>query len=335
LIAEVVQDEIDENGTEGGEAMLAHIDRLYNSLLQKHAPASEAPQGSGHPATASVTTDMPCTRLDVQLGGRPQESEIKHGKSRVEPSRAPKQDVSPRGDASIEVEDGEALLANIDQLYNNVCVDSAALPSAVPEEDAASATAVPEAEPLSTAMLSTGGLEAQELRELLEEVLWSALLLIPGTVDDLNVQARLLELLPPQDLAQSFVACGSDALKTSLLQRLSAKLPGVHTALTCMSPRWSGSGMASIPSLVVKVRQVRDQLLILASTSAASVAGTPCSAPLSADSCAKLREREEYKKAKKEEAKKARKSSMSHWTADSLETMEAPPRRVARRIPAK
>jgi len=225
------------------------------------------------------------------------------------------------------------LLANIDQLYNELLRSGHDNTTSENEDKASSAlSAVPEGvtDTIVPATLSMNGAETQELSGVLEEVLWSALLMKRGTSGTLDVQASLLELLPPPDLAQCFAVCGPNSLTLSLLQRLSAELPGVHTALTCTSPRLRGNGLKSTASLVTGVREARDRLLLLASTSEVSTTKVPTSAPVPTDSesCSGTMGLANMEKTRKPAV---RKTSLSHWTSGCLVALEAPPKRLNKR----
>jgi hypothetical protein len=301
LVAEVVQDVIDEDGVESGEAMLAHIDRLYTSLLQKRAPSKDRPSSSEQP------DQVPC--------------EARH------PEEKPALHV-PQAPTDADTEGGEDFLTSIDQLYNEVMhVDK--LHDTAKADYQASEAASPVTEDTvvtpSPRTLPVDGSEVRELGNVLEEVLWSALMLKRGGNGSLDVQASLLELLPPSCLGQCLVACGLDNLTSSLLQRLSAELPGIHTALTCTSPRLGGGSLNSVASLIVLVREARDRLLILASTSAVETNPDSVATAPRCESGATVPEKAPRKL-------KVRKTSLSHWTPESLSAMEAPPRRLSQKL---
>merc|ERR1712060_133968 len=95
------------------------------------------------------------------------------------------------------------------------------------------------------------------------------LLLGRGTAGRVDVQAELLELLPTKALADCLSVCG---LAPSLMQRLTVELPDVHKALTTPSlpPRKHNATHCKeklVAKLAIQVREARDNLLALASSS--------------------------------------------------------------------
>jgi hypothetical protein len=305
---------MDENGIEGSEQMLAHIDRLFNSLQQKReASAIPSPCDAQSSQAAEVeSVRLPSSTRSAHAAKPPVIADEGGGSSSAsqrrwqrgvpeaskpkqvppsKPNRSQNRSVvsgcMPHVAVAEESEDGAVLLANIDQLYNDIMQGGQQKPEEM-SENACSASAVEEEDPAMSAVDSTMyQQEHAELSNVLEEVLWSALLLRRGSSASVDVQSSLLELLPPRDLANSFAACGSKSLSLSLLQRLSAELPAIHTALTCKSPHLGESGMRTIASLLKTVREARDHMLILASTSSANL-----SRPLASQSEAEAKEKE-------------------------------------------
>mmetsp|Transcript_31818 Transcript_31818/g.74315 ORF Transcript_31818/g.74315 Transcript_31818/m.74315 type:complete len:1205 (+) Transcript_31818:160-3774(+) len=115
--------------------------------------------------------------------------------------------------------------------------------------------------------------EAQ-FRELLEEVLWSVLLLRRGADKSLDVSARLLVYLPPPRLASCCEECGPNGLTESLLQRLANELPEVHAALMSKPPPRRRSDLQRSPAVLLRaLREARDGLLSLAYNSTSTEQG--------------------------------------------------------------
>jgi len=342
LIAEVVQEEIDENGVEGGEAMLAHIDRLYNSLMQRREPDATLLSEPEKLPEPSSTTYYHRSAESEALHSAPQvldecntssHSALSHfaqGDS-LDPEAgngtACQQQQSYPADCE---EEDTSLLANIDQLYNEI-VNSDLRAEDIERAYSTSSTPCVEEERLvALEEQSMGphadGEEVKDLLSMLEEVLWSALLLKRNAAAGIDVQASLLELVSPPDFARCFKLCGSQSLTSSLLHRLAAELPAVHTGLHCTSPFPGGSCSKSLSTLASCLRQARDHLLVLASTSSTSSVASSDAALQSDSGASTVKDRISKKT-------KARKSSLSYWTPDSLTAMEAPPRRLTQRLP--
>lgn len=263
--------------------------------------------------------------------------------------------------------DSEGVLASIDRLYSEVlqgeasaaqgpvvaAVDDRLLPAATP---AVLGTATRARSDAGAAHDAEGSMSAgefadvsvpaarAEVREILEEVLWSALLLGRGTGGRIDVQSRLLELLP-SDVLMRCAHASCNGLPPSLLQRLAAELPQAFTALA-HSPQDKCSPRAAA-ALVDRLREARDGLLALASSSdvsaddmsgAASLAGChapPASASLSmlgaataahAASAATLLSSSADSQEPLPKKPKPRRSSMSYWTPASLDSLEPPKR---------
>lgn len=301
--------------------------------------------------------------------------------------------------------DGEALLASIDRLYGEMLQSTGA---AVGERNSAAsvssvvgealpcpvgaavalgpfATDSPRDDPVIVDVISADeGADAEVLRELLEEVLWSALLLGRGTGGRVDVEAGLLEFLPARTLGQCLQQCsvsrtpgqrGSTSLPSSLLQRLQAELPRVHAAL--MQPLLTcsfASGATAVPVLAETVRRARDGLLTLASsaevsaddltalpmdssslldtssaTAGAAAFGGPngaaasfASSISSRGSGASFRESNlacaggsaagSATVASRPPKPPPRRTSLSHWTPESLESLEPPKRRGSKQL---
>lgn len=156
------------------------------------------------------------------------------------------------------------------------------LPGEVPPE---CADASPKVEP---------DVNPEELKSLLEETLWSALMMTRGTSGLADVQAGLVRILGPEVLSQCFrVACIA-ALPSSLSQRLASEMPGLRAVIldaAAAPPGSPGSEMGS-GQLAARVRQARDYVLTMAcdsemfseamSSSASATQGWPKERPRSA-----------------------------------------------------
>jgi len=248
-----------------------------------------------------------------------------------------------RGEWLVDEEDGEEgneLLANIDRLYGEMVSGGRSARSARSADGPSDGLPVPVGAAVSLGPpIAAVGAEALspadaapatalgELQELLEEVLWSALLLGRSAGSRIDVQSRLLELLPPHILAACFQACGTSGLPASLLQRIGTELPLVSAALL-RRPRGAARAArgGAVAMLAGTLRQARDSVLALASSSdldAEDVALRPSSAARASESSSQPQQA----KAKRP-PKPPRKTSLSHWTADSLNSLEAPASRV-------
>ncbi|CAE7324864.1 unnamed protein product [Symbiodinium pilosum] len=299
---------------EESEAMLHNIDALYSQLMGQTNLCPEAVDsadsedlGAEPDLAGMVPEPEPCEQLAEDF---------------VKASSGPAQEC-----------DGENLLADIDRLYSQMLDGKGLEPTAHTYEVTISQPAALEvrqlaemrpemleaapepAEPLSEASM-------EDLPGLLEEVLWSAILLTRGAagrkLEPGCAEECLLRLLPPSCLAQA--AC-LVALPSSLLQRLATELPKVHTALE-LSP---GAARIEDKALLHSVREARDQLLSsaaraeAASEAAEGNASRPSSGGRSSGT------------SKKRLKSKPRRSSMSYWTDESLDALEAPKRGATHR----
>jgi hypothetical protein len=200
--------------------------------------------------------------------------------------------------------------------------------------------------------------ELPVLQAVLEEVLWSALLLArAGHAAQLS---DLEELLSPQHslsaLAAVAAACRICPLPLSLRQRLHNELPELHKALfssesTELKSEKSDSN-ALLPDvlpdpiplveILPALRKARDSLLTFASNSANSAKGTAATAASAASDLQDLQEHQKDRPLSATSATSAtlpgdatsgashvkrrqlRRTSLSHWTEESLEQLEAP-----------
>lgn len=294
---------------EDGEAVLATIDRLYSALL-----ANGKKSGDDAADLAALLSKGNCLADNVAV--RAQEAPAAE-----RPTVAGE---AATGNGGME---GEALLASIDQLYNDVLVGGC-----------------------SGGGRDGGGVEeeakAEEMQWLLSEVLWDALLLARNAEGRIDVQARLFELLPPTALAQCVATCGSrQGLPPSLAQRLAVELPGICAALDYAPTPDAGGGSGDTAALTQTLRKARDNLLVLTSASAVSVApaadsdeGALEEGSATASDCGALT-MPPLPQAKGDgttvpaKKQKPRRTSLSHWTRESVDALEAPPRRISQRLP--
>jgi len=199
-------------------------------------------------------------------------------------------------DPAPEGPEGEELLASIDQLYCQMMEEGKL------EHDAPDAHEEADGEQLA------------ELSALLEELLWSALLLARGVAEPSAVEKQVLQLLPPSQLGQALHIA---PLPQSLRNRL-VELPQVAK----LTP---GNSAEELPWLIAALRRARDAFLRTAVKPAESQEDTSDSS-----STRRPTEREtspvDTGSSARTKRKKPRRSSMSYWTPESLEAMEAPRR---------
>jgi len=331
----VIRDELGDRGGVEGEEMLADIDKLYNALLLKSAAGAEAA-----PVRGRVQRGRAEGRgaMDLLIAGR-EAAEVTlkphskvlvddsepsaHGKeARKSPSEGGQREGGQRRG------EDEALLDDIDQLYKNLlqdgasssCASTAEMPTASANE-----MAPDKGEATGCADPDTTSQEERALGELLTEVLWSALMLRRSLDGGVDVQSSLLEILPPPDLAHCFLICGNDGLTPGLMQRLGAELPAVLTALVCSTPDFGGP-QGGVSGLLAKVREARDNLLTLASTKPKQDEA-PEPPPASTKDIST-----ESSRLPPKPKLKVRKTSLSHWTSECLENLDAPPKRLTQRL---
>jgi hypothetical protein len=235
-------------------------------------------------------------------------------------------------------EDGATLLANIDQLYNDI------MQGQTLETEGSRDTCLEHEGPIgegiqADTVLDTSSQQQQiaEVSSILEEVLWSALLLKRGAIDGFDVQKSFLEMMPPNVLRSCCIVCGPDCVSSSLLHRLSTELPNVHAALI-RKARDRGEIESNTSASLVKIaRETRDRLLVLASTttiphsSQGAVPSSEATTPHSFQGAAPSTEAPEVGRTTRKT--KPRKTSLSHWTSECLGSLEAPPRRLAQNFP--
>mmetsp|Transcript_10628 Transcript_10628/g.26400 ORF Transcript_10628/g.26400 Transcript_10628/m.26400 type:complete len:539 (-) Transcript_10628:96-1712(-) len=287
------------------EAMLDDIDRLYSEILVRGDPASRGLDAEtsesgfvvapARPSSVSVSP-MPNGCLPRQgsttrrhhaaassgLGQAVQES-LHTGADLAAPASSAvvtglhQQAERDVGICEDETEEDAALLENIDRLYAEVLIGGSAASRSsgaaplIGESVGASEADVTRddlTEYMATASQAEPDVTPQELNDLLQETLWSALLMTRGAKGHIDVQAGLLEILEPEVLGQCFQEACIATLPSSLSQRLGAELPGLRAALldaaAAPAPTGTSSSRISSGQLAAKVRQARDYILALA-----------------------------------------------------------------------
>ncbi|CAE7764618.1 unnamed protein product [Symbiodinium sp. CCMP2456] len=249
-------------GSAACEQMLHSIDALYTQFMAATSDTGVMPDGNSSEAQAEGDletlegTDEPSGASETQL---PQ----------------------PR--------EGEDLLADIDRLYwemldarHGDSPDEDSMPAEETSKPAEPTVSAPLPFPLEVPQAPETRPQAEtdteELPALLEEVLWSAILLTRGAagrkLESGIAEARLLQLLPPARLAQ---AASLVALPNSLLQRLASELPEVCAALK-VTEDLCPPGTEQRVTLFHAVREARDRLLdSAASESVAGASSRPSS----------------------------------------------------------
>jgi hypothetical protein len=244
------------------------------------------------------------------------------------PSRPPRIPSSSTHSKHIGKNEDEALLRKIDMLYTELVQGPE---SGGEDED-------------QTASMSQEWQEA--IRKVLEEVLWSAVMLKRSAAEEVDVEDALLWLLPKDQLRTSAAVCKVvKGLPKTLLQGLEKELPTIYGLVSCSAkPPPVNLDEASV--LLEKIRKTRDGLLALAFSAGAEPGSvfepegaarsteplvdpgtnsswqTGSSVPMSQrsqltqDSSGALR---------RKPRKPARKTSLSHWTEESLTTLKPPP----------
>ncbi|CAE7361728.1 unnamed protein product [Symbiodinium sp. CCMP2592] len=287
------------------EQMLHSIDALYTQFMAATSDTRAMPDGKSSEAQA--------------------EGDLGTTDGTDEPSGASETLPQPR--------EGEDLMADIDRLYWEM-LDARHGDS--PDEDSMPAEEISKAaEPTVCAPLpllsevppqapetppqAETEVDTEELPALLEEVLWSAILLTRGAagrkLESTIAEARLLQLLPPARLAQ---AASLAALPNSLLQRLATELPEVRAALE-ITEDMCPLTMEQRVTLFHAVREARDRLLDSAASESVAGASSRPSSGRSRPSASSRRLKS-----------KPRRSSMSYWTDESLDALEAPKRTAGR-----
>lgn len=337
-----------------GEEMLSQIDYLYSEFLggasrmqQDRTPCVPLPNhmqpcvskaGSSHDVPVHVSCDPGFGGL---LGRTQRMADgirlVDHySQTAPAPSSAVKYpDIHelPLTPSSGQGEDGEALLATIDHLYTEI-LNSGGHGAALPAHSLDSALGPCDTKKASSDEYAqlVDDAARQELCKLLEEVLWSALLLGRSAGENVCVQSHLLDLLPAQTLSRCLHACGRCSLPHSLLQRLASEMPHVHGALTCGAPV-HGKHKPHVASndLTEVVRRARDGLLSLASSTggasgepfeqSAKISSVPEPlVPEDVSSACTQSDSQEHKARKT----KPRRTSLSYWTPESIAAVEVP-----------
>jgi len=327
-----------------GSSMLSNIDALYTQLLEK--------QGV-QPARADAEDFEMEHQEDV--GSDPQYPSATGGyPGSVQAAPMPEQPASteiPEVDIQVEEDHGgEELLANIDKLYGEMlqggraphredyAAEAPVSPKKASEPAQSPRSAVKPGEAFGDQAAEedeeadgeTEESAAAELPTMLEEVLWSALLLARGAAGSKRsssagkaAQAQLFEHLPPSELAEACRRCKEGQPAASLLQRLATELPEAHAA-AMLGKASEGKQVAASRLKTVKllrsVRKARDALLsAAASPRPNSEAGGETSRPTSASGkSAKSGGAPTRARAKS----KPRRSGMSYWTDDSLDALQ-------------
>ena len=203
--------------------------------------------------------------------------------------------------------------------------------------------------------------ELPVLQAVLEEVLWSALLLARAGHAQLSdlLGLSLSQSLSPQEsqtavAAPLAAACRLSPLPLSLRQRLHNELPELHQALFSYKSKSAGNlPDVPVPEILPALRKARDSLLTFASNSANSAnsaKGTAATAtsdasdlPADHPDLQDLQEHQQLERplsatsatsatlpgdatpgASHVKRRQLRRTSLSHWTEESLEQLEAP-----------
>ena len=159
----------------------------------------------------------------------------------VEEPVAPEVEEEVTADVELSAPAGEELLAEIDRLYCKM----------MHQEPVAEA---PEAEESQSVTPEASEPDLEELQKLLEELLWSVLLIARR-----GNSAGIMELLPFSELR----AC-APLLPSSLHQRLS-EVPQLQAILGCRHPN---PELQRDPATLVKLRRARDAILDFAAQTA-------------------------------------------------------------------
>lgn len=308
----IIKSDLGDKGMAGGEEMLETIDRLYNELLEQHGGSSAHASSSSGARRRPSSREAPnrsdadmleaCSMKEYETCADALESTCRMLDRAGDASAQASQEVEQDGEGS------EALLSTIDQLYCNLLKAREGLPEEGPTGSCSTAT-----RPLPP----VHDPDAEQLRELFDELLWSALMLRRGSDGAIDVQSRLLTWLPHERILQVSAASGAQWIGPSLLQRLSVELPAIHAALVDAASQQGGEHV-SAALLLRDVREARDKLLALASSAASAPPEAP-PPPSEPESTAQPRPKKP----------KPRRTSLSHWTPDSLEALAAPPARIS------
>eukprot|EP00933_Yihiella_yeosuensis_P073581 TRINITY_DN8229_c0_g1_i1.p1 TRINITY_DN8229_c0_g1~~TRINITY_DN8229_c0_g1_i1.p1 ORF type:complete len:1211 (+),score=289.99 TRINITY_DN8229_c0_g1_i1:76-3708(+) len=361
-------------------------------------PVTEATSSSSSsPSNQSVPAPLPpATAATTTSAAQSPSSKLERREVRAADSSSSDYHLGDEGG------DGEQLLANIDRLYGEMLKGGRHPPREAYEAATAFASGEADEDDFSfqkdgpTQQMEENGhsvhhqghdeeteaeaaAAAAELPSLLEEVLWSALLLGRGaagskrsSASGTGAQSRLLDLLPAQMLSEACRRSGS-AISSSTRQRLASELPELHAAVTAEQPDESSPiRKLTTTSLLRSVREARDGLLFAASSPRTEVetelpeaakrvrapsnkAPTYTAAAAAKDSKAQKRPTSSNSRsstrpgsAEKQPASserpsagpkpghraksRAKRSSLSYWTSDAFEELEAPNQRVAKQL---
>lgn len=318
------------------KALLENIDSLYNQLMsglvteEQAAMAQTSEETWGGSSSSFGRRGAKNSKWQEAPRGIPSAQDVaaaptpQTGGSRMSPTRS-------NGD---EICENEVLLANIDRLYGEMLEGRLGDPSSQPSE---TSSFQPKAETDSSRKSDSARSALQQLPALVEEVLWSTLLLVRGSAGRVDSEKVLLEFLPPEILAAFITPHGRDGpqkdlLPASLRQRIMVELPAVQAAVTSVSQL--AKQMEFTPELARLVREARDGLLALASSADVSsqdlmsaapfrqgstpVAGTESTRwPLACDASETSSQGQTTRS-----RSKPRRTSMSYWTAESLGALE-------------
>eukprot|EP00929_Paragymnodinium_shiwhaense_P091843 TRINITY_DN51733_c0_g1_i1.p1 TRINITY_DN51733_c0_g1~~TRINITY_DN51733_c0_g1_i1.p1 ORF type:complete len:1191 (-),score=318.97 TRINITY_DN51733_c0_g1_i1:263-3835(-) len=324
----------DENAS-----MLASIDHLYNQFLVTGGPSQQAQPVHVH--------EHQFVHHHVVRQGAPKQ-------------RLPASGASASNDQAV-TGDGEALLSSIDQLYNDV-LGEGKMPQRSSPSSRGQCQEVDSKERRNA---------ARELQADLEEVLWSGLMLKRGGSGRVDAQASLLQHLTAELLTQCVKACGGlkPSLLQRLAEELPEVHGVVCEALQDQAgPGCGGADVATLRSLGTAVHAVRDRILLLASSedvsgesilaadAAAAEAAAAAAIAEAEQAEAEARAAEAELRAAEEElnslaldddassrcseavsvgkrkGKPRRRSSMSYWTTNDLDHLDAPPRHVVEKV---
>ena len=307
-----------------GEAMLEDIDALYSQLM----------------GTEIEMADMEATAPTAAMASDPSDSPKNYGNGQAQATQA--EIAESVGDGygrpgPPNDQDDEVLLVAIDQLYHQM------IPERRDEEKderdrqgeeaeeaqmanrqipAVSSKASPDAESEALEGCTCGNdtddtddTDDTHDTQLLEEVLWSALL-IARAGHTAEVSELVSELIRQVPQIKAFWRSSSPALQ----QRLAAELPELCSSL-CFAASVSASAAPS-----AALRKARDALLSLASLTDSKTSKASASSATDATASEfQLPTATATAAAAATAAKrKVRRTSLSHWTPESLEQLEAP-----------
>lgn len=352
------------------QEMLEHIDQLYSSLLSGRSPkeaphvrAREAPRAAeppgafgGYPGHPSPSSRVPAPTTVPSMCPPPGWT----------PMTAPPPASATGFLAQDEVEEdapAEELLANIDRLYGALLQggsssSTAPLPpqqvsysGSMTSPQGSTPLQAPPHAPAREPVLSART-DPSELRGLLEETLFSALFLWRGAGGAPDTLVKINRLLPASLLRCCFQACSSFPLPSTLLLRLEAEIPSLHEGLVTSGPCQE----RDVTKLLESVRRARDALLSLASSAEVTADDIVLARPSSAAAAPSINAQPvptlsrqtsataaapttpassaagHVGESRQRSTSRPRRSSMSYWTSESLDALEAPRGRSTRHL---